>query len=240
MSTHSDAQAFRSPIRPANPWLREWGGLSVAMSVLLLWGGCLALGLAAEHHWPSPWPWLLLLAQTHLYAGVFITAHDAMHGAIHRSKRVNTAVGWLCALLFAYNWYPRLHRNHHAHHRHVGTDQDPDVHPAPLAVWYFRFLKEYLTWPQFVMMALTFNGLKWIFPVENVILFWMMPAILATFQIFYFGTYVPHRSAPDNVHRSRSLPKNHLWAFITCYFFGYHYEHHASPGTPWWLLWRLK
>jgi beta-carotene ketolase (CrtW type) len=31
-----------------------------------------------------------------------------------------------------------------------------------------------------------------------------------------------------------------VWAFVSCYFFGYHYEHHDSPATPWWLLWRVK
>jgi beta-carotene ketolase (CrtW type) len=27
---------------------------------------------------------------------------------------------------------------------------------------------------------------------------------------------------------------------LSCYFFGYHFEHHDSPGTPWWRLWRVK
>jgi hypothetical protein len=34
--------------------------------------------------------------------------------------------------------------------------------------------------------------------------------------------------------------KNHVLAFFSCYFFGYHYEHHHSPGTPWWMLWRSQ
>ncbi|MEL7193577.1 MAG: fatty acid desaturase, partial [Bacteroidota bacterium] len=34
--------------------------------------------------------------------------------------------------------------------------------------------------------------------------------------------------------------RNHMWAFLTCYFFGYHFEHHDSPNTPWWKLWELK
>jgi beta-carotene ketolase (CrtW type) len=36
------------------------------------------------------------------------------------------------------------------------------------------------------------------------------------------------------------LNKNHLVGFFSCYFFGYHYEHHEFPGTPWWKLWRMK
>jgi beta-carotene/zeaxanthin 4-ketolase len=26
----------------------------------------------------------------------------------------------------------------------------------------------------------------------------------------------------------------------SCYFFGYHWEHHHSPATPWWELWKVK
>ncbi|RZL43682.1 MAG: fatty acid desaturase, partial [Pedobacter sp.] len=28
--------------------------------------------------------------------------------------------------------------------------------------------------------------------------------------------------------------------FITCYFFGYHLEHHQKPATPWWQLYKSK
>jgi beta-carotene ketolase (CrtW type) len=27
---------------------------------------------------------------------------------------------------------------------------------------------------------------------------------------------------------------------ISCYFFGYHFEHHESPQTPWWRLYQSK
>ncbi len=67
-----------------------------------------------------------------------------------------------------------------------------------------------------------------------------IPAGLSTLQLFYFGTYLPHMGEETNAHHSHSQSKNHLWAFISCYFFGYHFEHHDSPGTPWWRLWRVK
>jgi beta-carotene ketolase (CrtW type) len=103
-------------------------------------------------------------------------------------------------------------------------------------------LKQYISWQQILLMAITFNLLKLIFPVENLILLWMLPAVLATFQLFYFGTYLPHKGnhSTSNKHFSNSQRKNHLVAFITCYFFGYHYEHHDSPGTPWWRLYKVK
>jgi beta-carotene ketolase (CrtW type) len=51
---------------------------------------------------------------------------------------------------------------------------------------------------------------------------------------------MPHHGEHENKHQSATLKKNHFLAFITCYFFGYHFEHHDSPGTPWWKLWQLK
>jgi beta-carotene/zeaxanthin 4-ketolase len=33
---------------------------------------------------------------------------------------------------------------------------------------------------------------------------------------------------------------NHYVAFFTCYFFGYHHEHHAFPYLPWWKLAEAK
>jgi beta-carotene ketolase (CrtW type) len=36
------------------------------------------------------------------------------------------------------------------------------------------------------------------------------------------------------------MRKNHVMAFLACYFFGYHSEHHLWPGTPWWKLWMRK
>jgi beta-carotene ketolase (CrtW type) len=81
------------------------------------------------------------------------------------------------------------------------------------------------------------------FPGLTLLVYWIIPAFLATFQLFYFGTFVPHRkphTAQMGKHRARTLRKNHLWAMLSCYFFGYHYEHHACPGKPWWQLYRVK
>ncbi len=222
-------------------------GVGVAALVILLW--CVSLGFALHYsiNWRSPVPYLWMLLQTHLYTGLFITAHDAMHGTVAPGRRkLNNGIGWLCCTLFSFNRYDILLPKHHDHHGHVATAHDPDFHPAETQnffLWYWRFITAYVRWPQLLLMAITFNVLyRLFFPIENVILFWMLPALLSTLQLFYFGTYLPHRGehAPENKHHSGSQPKNHVWAFLSCYFFGYHYEHHDSPGTPWWKLWRKK
>lgn len=219
-------------------------GIFIAFAIIAAWALLLFYLLSAYTvQWYSPLTYLLVLAQTHLYTGLFITAHDAMHGAVSDNKMLNKRVGQFAALLFAFNSYNRLFPKHHEHHMYAATDKDPDYHKSQnFLIWYFSFLKQYITWWQIVAMALTYNLLKLFFPQENVILFWIVPSVLATFQLFFFGTYLPHRGehSPADRHKSSSLPKNHLWAFLSCYFFGYHWEHHQYPGSPWWTLWKKK
>ena len=213
-------------------------GLLIALLVI----GCWALGTVWLMEWPVDWAnpllYLFVLIQMHLYTGLFITAHDAMHGTVTGNHAVNSAVGYLCTFLYAGFWYPALYAKHHAHHRHVHTMQDPDYYQGSFWLWYFRFMRNYLSVWQIIWMAVLFNILKIWIPQVNLLLFWVAPALLSTLQLFYFGTYLPHRGQHRNRHQARSQRRNHLLAFFSCYFFGYHYEHHATPGIPWWRLWQ--
>lgn len=216
-------------------------GLLIGWGIIVLWAISLVFLLSYEINWKNPLVYLGILVQMHLYTGLFITAHDAMHGIVSSNKNWNNLTGWIAAMLFSYNFYWRLFPKHHDHHRFVATDRDPDYHASGnFLFWYFSFIRQYITIWQFLLMAVTFNILKLFLPTENLIVFWMIPAILSTLQLFYFGTYLPHTGESTNRHHSNSQSKNHVWAFITCYFFGYHFEHHDSPCTPWWRLWRVK
>jgi beta-carotene ketolase (CrtW type) len=216
-------------------------GVLIALLIIGAWFLSLYNLLRVEVSFWNPWVYLGILVQMHLYTGLFITAHDAMHGLVSENKRTNHAIGWLSALLFSYNFYWKLFPKHHEHHRFVATEKDPDYHPSQnFFIWYWSFITTYVTIWQVLLMAVTFNVLKLFIPQVNLIVFWMVPAILATLQLFYFGTYLPHKGSHSNKHHSSSQAKNHLWAFVSCYFFGYHYEHHDSPGTPWWRLWQVK
>ena len=237
----------RSEIRAENTFQakHERISLSIALGIIISW--CLLL--AASLHYTLAWelPRMLLaiplvLLMTFLYTGLFITAHDAMHGIVSKTRWVNRAIGTLCALLFSFNFFSKLNPAHHEHHRYVATEKDPDYYHGSFVRWYVKFLWQYVTIWQIVLMAITYNLLKLVFPMENLIVFWMLPAVLSTVQLFYFGTYLPHRGehTADDPYKSNPHRRSHLYAFITCYFFGYHYEHHAYPATPWWLLWRVK
>lgn len=218
-------------------------GIWIGMTVIALWGLMLGINFTWEVDFLHPLTYLFVLIQTHLFTGLFITAHDAMHGSV-APKRAgwNHGIGRLAAFLFVFNSYKLLRPAHYKHHRHVGTADDPDFHRGNPSFWfwYLDFLKEYIRWPQILMAAVAFNIVAIWIPEPNLILYWVVPSLLSTLQLFYFGTYLPHKGEHENQHHARSQGKNHLWAFLSCYFFGYHFEHHDSPSTPWWQLWRTK
>lgn len=214
-------------------------GILWALLIIVFWFASLYIGIHLELSFANPWVYVFILVQTHLYTGLFITSHDSIHGVVSTEyPKINDALGKFCTILFAFNQYGKLKTKHHLHHNHVNTEKDPDVHQGNFFVWWFKFMWQYVTWQQVLAMAITYNILKLWFPMWNLILLWELPAILSTLQLFYFGTYLPHRGIHevDNAQQSRSQAKNHIWAFISCYFFGYHYEHHAYPYLPWWKL----
>ena len=221
-------------------------GLFIAITIIGFWGLNLTLlltrGIAQINTALIP---IAILCQTFLYTGLFITAHDAMHGSVGPAHpRINNVIGSIAVRLYALFSYRKLLKKHWAHHRTPASDADPDFHDGEhsgFLVWYLRFMKEYLSWWQILGMAIVFQIMEYILmvPTINLILFWVAPALLSTLQLFYFGTYLPHRlpeSGYDNPHCARSSVYSTFWSFITCYHFGYHWEHHEYPAVPWWHL----
>ena len=230
-------------------------GLLLACSILSGWlflhvVGVWAFPLARAAESPG---WALaavalVLVQSWLGAGMFIVAHDAMHGSLAPGRpRLNTAIGQLALGLYAGFPYASLATKHHAHHRRPGTAHDPDFHAgAPRAFWrwYVKFFREYWGWPQqaaitLVMVIYLLNGA----PPLNTAVFWGLPAIGSSLQLFVFGTWLPHRHARDagegafaDRHNARTQDWPEWLTLLTCFHFGLHLEHHHSPGTPWWRL----
>ncbi len=221
-------------------------GLFIAIIILLFWlANLVYLLVFAEVSVTSPMLIVHVAIQTYLYTGLFITAHDSMHGLVSPNKKINKAIGQLATWLFAALSYSRLYEKHHLHHRFPGEERDPDYCSNSQNFWYwwYSFMKNYITLWQFITMALIFNVLQIWVNQWNLILFWILPSILATFQLFYFGTYLPHRlphTVPMLPHNARTQKGPHWWAMLSCYFFGYHFEHHELPHTPWWKLYQTK
>ncbi|MXV51856.1 fatty acid desaturase [Pedobacter sp. HMF7647] len=215
-------------------------GLLIALTIICIWLLSFVLLMQWHFSFKNPLAYLAVFWMMHLYTGLFITAHDAMHGTVTHDKKVNTIIGQLCTALYAVFPYQKLYIKHHKHHKNVHTDDDPDFSEKGFLGWYVKFISEYLSWWQIVLMAIIYNLLKLWISEANLLLFWVFPSLLSTLQLFYFGTWLPHHGEHTNKHFSRTQSKNHFVAFISCYFFGYHYEHHETPHLPWWKLWKTK
>lgn len=220
----------------------RWTGLAIAAAIALAWGASLVAGLSGALTGIAAFVGVLCTA--FLYTGLFITAHDAMHGLVAPSHpRLNHAVGRLAAWLYAAMPYATLRTAHHEHHAHPATHDDPDYHEGRGGFfgWYARFFLRYATVTQFVVMAIVFNVLLHGvgIPLSRLWIFWIVPQVLSTLQLFAVGTWWPHRAGPydaNDEHRARSLAVPAWLSFIACYHFGYHHTHHAQPWVPWWQL----
>jgi beta-carotene ketolase (CrtW type) len=223
-------------------------GLCLAGLIVGAWLAIHLFGIfawrASTHGWALAA--LLVAAQTWLSTGLFIIAHDAMHGALAPGRpRWNRAIGTLCLMLYAALSFRHLLPKHVDHHRHAGTAGDPDFHapdPRRLLPWFGSFFATYYTHGQFIRItaaSLVYTQLLGA-PIGNILLFWAAPAVLALMQLFVFGTYLPHRHSDDefaDAHRARSSAFSGPVSLLTCFHFGgYHHEHHLSPGAAWWQL----
>ena len=222
-------------------------GLTYAGAIAGCW---LAVHIGGIFFWrpalaDAPLVLLVILAQTWLSTGLFIVAHDAMHGSLAPGRpKLNRAVGTLTLALYAGLSYRQLAPKHAQHHHHVGTDKDPDFNapdPHRLGPWFLAFFRSYYTHGQ--ILRITFAALLYLAlgaSLLTITLFWAVPALLALGQLFFFGTYLPHRHDEQGFadhHRARSTRLSPLLSLLTCFHFGgYHHEHHLSPGTPWWEL----
>jgi len=221
-------------------------GIIIALGIIIAWVSNLFFSL---HYTPvnitHPSYYASIIIQAFLYTGLFITAHDSMHGAISKNRKVNSILGWISCILYSGFIYSKLKKNHFEHHKYPAMDNDPDysVPSQQFFVWYFRFIWRYINIWQLIIVAGLFNILLIWYSEIQLLSYYVAPALLSSLQLFYFGIYSPHKPphtlemAPYN---SRTQNKNHLIAFLTCYFFGYHHEHHAHPNIAWWRLYRYK
>ena len=249
--------AERSPQAPTRRAARQTViGLALAAAVI---GGWLALHVFGVFFYTpgrDGWGWapLMMAAQTWLGAGLFIVAHDAMHGSLAVGRpRVNTAVGRLAVALYNPGFgYAKLYDSHHAHHRAPGTAADPDFHadkPQAYVAWFLRFFTTHFRLREFARLAVVLSLYLFVFRVRplNMALFWGLPALASAVQLFTFGTWLPHRHLAhaeaeefEDRHRARSLGFGWALSLLTCFHFGYHLEHHHAPGAPWWTLPRQR
>ena len=221
--------------------------------LILGWG--LSLALALETNTTQAPLWLLVvlvLLRTQLQTGLFIVAHDAMHGLlVPGRRRWNNAMGAFALLVYAGLPFAGCLRQHQRHHRAPGRLQDPDF-PSDLQSgaisWYGQFLARYLSTRQMLLLlagwglALGLTATAAEVPlavaIERVLLFMTFPLLLSSLQLFVFGTFLPHRCQRQPERRAQpiSLDLPPWLSLLTCFHFGYHLEHHNNPGLSWFEL----
>ncbi|MEM6451493.1 MAG: fatty acid desaturase [Cyanobacteria bacterium P01_D01_bin.105] len=188
----------------------------------------------------------VMTVRAFLHTGLFILAHDAMHGTLMPAyPKVNDWVGQAILRLYSFLSFQQMRDCHNQHHRTPAQSTDPDFYPGNFIAWYIHFMRTYIRDGQgaviFWGMSFFFYPLLLIFhvPLFNAVLFWLLPQALSSLQLFYFGTYRPHKRPNGghiNAHRATSSNAAPLLSFLSCYHFDYHWEHHQYPHLPWYKL----
>jgi beta-carotene ketolase (CrtW type) len=241
-------QMFKLPQRAFK--VNDWVGLLVVTIIFSLWiASLLLLIMVSVADFAPVWLFVGILGRTYLHTGLFIIAHDAMHhNLIPHDRHLNDWLGRMAVTLYGFLPYDHCRKNHTDHHRFTSQHKDPDFHGAiahPFA-WYCKFISEYFPWRSLMVflmnMSIIFWGLHFALQISfaNLMLFWILPLILSSLQLFIFGTYLPHRQIPYNANFLPRLHRNFytlIWSFLSCYNFGhYHWEHHEYPHIPWYYL----
>ena len=294
-------------------------GLIIAIAIISCWFASLIKLLTLD---TSQIPLVLIIlgafVRSFLHTGLFITTHEAIHGLVSSDRQINNVIGHITSFLYALLPYKVLTKNHRLHHCYPASNQDPDFYASNnFLLWYLNFMKEYQrgrqAWILVIGMAIIFCFLICLqISPPNIFLFWVIPIIVSSLQLFTFGIFLPHRqeqedssnrqswhyystkfemmdrgkaggaavrprvlkdTAPhigvrskgtpirgqaltkrreDNYqdsslktkladcyrdrHQAKTIDYSVFWSFITCYHFGYHWEHHQYPYLPWYKL----
>jgi beta-carotene ketolase (CrtW type) len=222
-------------------------GIAIAVLIISLWAISLGFLLTTVNVKALSLGWKAgaMLCQTFLYTGIFITAHDAMHGSIlPKHPQLNTLIGSFCLMVYGLFSYKKLLKAHCQHHLHPANDLDPDFHDGKSTgaiAWYLYFMKRYWSWWRLLGLIMVYHVMHRLFhiPEANLVSFWIVPSLLSSVQLFYFGTFLPHRQPKEGYaddFRTQSVYRPLWWSFLTCYHFGYHHEHHQYPNLAWWQL----
>lgn len=97
----------------------DWTGILIATVIVTLWFASL-LNLLSVSVVNTSYFWLIvsILERAYLHTGLFIIAHDAMHGnLIPSNKTLNNIIGRLAVGIYGLLPYDRCRMNHTNHHR---------------------------------------------------------------------------------------------------------------------------
>lgn len=243
--------------------LRAKSDLVGALLVLHAWGLIFA-SMALFVAWPNPLTFVVaVMVIGARQLGLAILMHDAAHGLLFDSRRLNEWVAtWLCAAPVFTSL--QLYRPYHLkHHRHTQQAEDPDLGlsaPFPISrrsLWrkiardltgrtaYQRRLEQFRRGlakegRAFIANLMLLGGLSaigywWLYP-----LLWLLP--LATWYqlVSRFRNIAEHAVVPDNddpLRNTRTTLANVFERLLVApYWVNYHLEHHLFMFVPCWRL----
>lgn len=169
------------------------------------------------------------------HTSLFILSHDIHH--LRKQTKFDILMGNIALLSYAGFTLPDFSKKHSLHHQYPGiSGKDPDYLDGTFFPWYLSFMTHYISIQQLIFVYFKFLLLFHYFPSFNVYLFSVLPSILSSLQLFYFGTFSVHGN--NGKILNSSLPP---WViFLTSFNFGYHKEHHDHPDIKWYLLQEFK
>ena len=215
---------------------KEYAGdvalLSLAMGTLgpAIFVGVLVLGAQGVASW-----WLLTPFQALLVYALFSAMHDATHGSIGGSTRLNwldQLVGWLVATVFlsSFSFFRWSHLQHHANVNHPEKDPDYWVAGPSLPIVFLRCMSVI---PGYYVRLLRAdrsvassrraqrNAVVGTIPVLTLavaygvsagplalLALWVVPSLLASGMLGYIFDYLPHHphGAQDRFGNARFAP----------------------------------
>ena len=166
------------------------------------------------------------------YVGLFIISHDLHHNK--NPSMYESFLGRLSLLFYGGFLLEDFSKNHEKHHKFPGkSGKDPDFYDGNVLLWYLKFMIEYINIKQVIIQLLFYNLLSFMnVDDEQMILFWLLPSVLASIQLFFYGTFLVHEK--DGIIKNSNLPE---WLVtFTSYNFGNHINHHKNPFISWFNL----
>lgn len=200
------------------------------------------------------WPKGVIFVSNFLSLYVLGTViHDASHGAAHRVRWINEALGHGSALLqgFVYPVFKRVHMEHHIHVN--DPDHDPDHYVStggPLWLIAPRFFyHEVYFFKRRLWRKGRWDLLEWGLSRSVVVItfglaiatgytdylmnYWLPPAFVMGLLLGLFFDYLPHRPFEhrDRWHNARVYPGGITNILLLGQ--NYHLIHHLWPSVPW-------
>lgn len=242
---------------------RPWVNLAAALAFVAAWAAAGAVMLLSGAPAVRIAGWFLIGS---IIQGFGILMHEAVHGTMSRSRRLNRWMGFLCGLpaILSVTAYRAVHLPHHRYER---TGRDPDElenvtsDPRKLSLLFLVVLAAgqiYLApkygptsalrergevrrdiLVEYAIIIAVYAALFALLPLRVMLDLWVVPALIAG-MLTNVRTLAEHALTVriDRLSATRTVTSNRIVSLLMCNL-NYHTAHHLYPAVPWYNLPRL-